>query len=164
MATSMELPLLPFPLTEVLVPSESKTLHLYEARYLALLEESFMRKSKLFVHFVLDPIMINDLSAEPSFAARYGCLVVIENVEKLDVGALVSIRGVGRIKIVEFVQADPYLKGVVKPEQDIVPESLSRLSSKVTEIKEALHSLNSLEIKLKVSTLSLSQCLLLCIF
>ncbi|POO00166.1 Lon protease [Trema orientale] len=173
MATSMELPLLPFPLTEVLVPSESKTLHLYEARYLALLEESLTRKSKLFVHFVLDPIMINDSSAEPSFAARYGCLVVIENVEKLDVGALVSIRGVGRIKIVEF--ADPYLKGVVKPEQDVVPESLSRLNSKVTEIKEALHSLNSLEIKLKVSTLSLSlslslsllvsaKCLLLCIF
>ncbi|ONI35807.1 hypothetical protein PRUPE_1G555700 [Prunus persica] len=67
MATSLELelPLLPFSLNEVLVPSESKTLHLYEARYLGLLEE----------------------------------------VERLEVGALVSIRGIGRVKIVKFVQA-----------------------------------------------------------
>ncbi|KAM6544456.1 hypothetical protein CsatB_008903 [Cannabis sativa] len=149
MASSMELPLLPFGLSEVLVPSESKTLHLYEARYLALLEESLMKKSKLFVHFILDPIMVDEASAEPSFAARYGCLVLIENVEKLDVGALVSIRGVGRIKIVKFAQATPFLKGVVIPEKDDDPESLSRLSSKVSEMKEALHSLNSLEIKLK---------------
>ncbi|GMN65585.1 hypothetical protein TIFTF001_034639 [Ficus carica] len=102
MATSMELPLLPFS------PNESLT-----------------KKSKLFVHFVLDPIIVDDSSSEPSFAARYGCLVSIEN-------------------------ADPYLKGIVVPEQDTVPESLSRLSSKITEVKVALHSLNSLEVKLKV--------------
>eukprot|EP00268_Persea_americana_P027530 TRINITY_DN26885_c0_g1_i5.p1 TRINITY_DN26885_c0_g1~~TRINITY_DN26885_c0_g1_i5.p1 ORF type:complete len:246 (-),score=56.69 TRINITY_DN26885_c0_g1_i5:887-1624(-) len=35
----LDLPLLPFELDEVLVPSECKTLHLYEARFLALLEE-----------------------------------------------------------------------------------------------------------------------------
>lgn len=52
---------------------------------------------------------------------------------------------------VTLLQADPYLKGIVVPEQDTVPESLSRLSLKITEVKEALHSLNSLEIKLKVS-------------
>ncbi|KAL5558435.1 hypothetical protein UlMin_034646 [Ulmus minor] len=146
LATSLELPLLPFNLNEVLVPSESKTLHLYEARYLALLEESLMKKKKLFVHFVLEPIIMNDSSAEPSFAARYGCLVYIENIERLDVGALVSIRGLGRVKIVEFVQADPFLKGVVVPEKDKAPENLSSLSSKLTEVKEALKSLNSLEI------------------
>ncbi|ONI35806.1 hypothetical protein PRUPE_1G555700 [Prunus persica] len=86
MATSLELelPLLPFSLNEVLVPSESKTLHLYEARYLGLLEE-----------------------------------------------------------------ADPYLKGVVIPVQDRVPDSVSKLHPKVMQVKEALYSLNSLEIKLK---------------
>lgn len=75
--SSVVLPLLPFNSSEVLVPSESKTLHLYEARYLALLEESLAR-NKLFVHFVLDPILIS--GNEASFAARYGCLVNIENV------------------------------------------------------------------------------------
>ncbi|XP_009362425.2 uncharacterized protein LOC103952546 [Pyrus x bretschneideri] len=144
----LELPLLPFPLNEVLVPSESKALHLYEARYLALLEESLTRK-KLFVHFVLDPIIIDNSSGEASFAARNGCLVFIENVERLEVGALVSIRGIGRVKIVKFVQADPYLKGVVIPEHDRVPEGESALDPKVMQVKEALYSLNSLEIKLK---------------
>ncbi|XP_050377462.1 uncharacterized protein LOC126794734 isoform X2 [Argentina anserina] len=148
-ATSLELPLLPFPLTEVLVPSESKTLHLYEARYLALLEESLSNCKKFFVHFVLDPIIIDDSLEEASFAARNGCLVYIENVERLELGALVSIRGIGRVKIIKFVQGDPYLKGVVIPVQDRVPDSVSRLSPKVMQVKEALCSLNSLEIKLK---------------
>ncbi|KAM1293822.1 hypothetical protein ACFX2H_013826 [Malus domestica] len=45
----LELPLLPFPLNEVLVPSESKALHLYEARYLALLEEVLCVYEQLLV-------------------------------------------------------------------------------------------------------------------
>lgn len=145
------LPLLPFPLEQVLVPSGSKTLHLYEARYLELLEESISRKKKLFVHFVLDPIVVGYATAESSFAARYGCLVVVEKVDRLDVGALVSVRGIGRVTITKFEQADPYLIGVVLPLQDSVPENLSNISSQVLELKQALYSLNSLEIKLKAT-------------
>ncbi|KAJ8747309.1 hypothetical protein K2173_012957 [Erythroxylum novogranatense] len=141
-ATSLELPLLPFNTNEilfflhsVLIPSESKSLHLYEARYLALLEEllSLLRKKKLFVHFVLDPILISNSGAEASFAARHGCLVTIENVERLDVGALVSIRGIGRVKIVRSIQllSDPYLKGAGIPWQDRVLRDASQLNSKV---------------------------------
>lgn len=91
------------------MPTETKTLHLYEARYLALLDEviiyeffkkkifygyhfflvtalflgfvqSMKRKKNMFVHFILDPISISEKATEASFAARYGCLVVIENV------------------------------------------------------------------------------------
>ncbi|KAL3574194.1 hypothetical protein D5086_024807 [Populus alba] len=146
-SSSLELPLLPFNTNEVLVPSESKTLHLYEARYLALLEESLLRK-KLFVHFVLDPILISNSGTEASFAARYGCLVNIENIERLDVGALVSIRGIGRVKLLNFVQSEPYLKGEVIPLQDRFIGA-NEISSKVIAVKDALRSLNSLEIKLK---------------
>ncbi|KAE8056177.1 hypothetical protein FH972_012970 [Carpinus fangiana] len=156
-ACSLQLPLLPFNINEVLVPSESKTLHLYEARYLSLLDESLLRKKKLFVHFVLDPIAISESSGEASFAARYGCLVLIENVERLDVGALVSIRGIGRIKILKFVQADPYIIGEVIPMQDMIYDSLSKVSSKVMEVREAINSLNSLEIKLKAPNEALLQ-------
>lgn len=42
--------------------------------------QSLSRKNKLFVHFVLDPISIPGSSDGLSFAARYGCLVLIENV------------------------------------------------------------------------------------
>ncbi|KAJ8759463.1 hypothetical protein K2173_007074 [Erythroxylum novogranatense] len=160
-ATSLELPLLPFNTTnEVLIPSESKSLYLYEARYLALLEESLLRKKKLFVHFVLDPILISNSGTEASFAARHGCLVTIEHtifnlnlhsVFGRDVGALVSIRRIGRVKIVRFVQlqSNPYLKGEVIPWQDRDLCDASPLNSKVKAVVEALHSLNRLEIKLK---------------
>ncbi|KAL0314118.1 UNVERIFIED_CONTAM: hypothetical protein Sangu_2256200 [Sesamum angustifolium] len=43
----------------------------------------------------------------------------------------------------------PYLTGEVTPLQDNVLHSTTEISSKVLGLKEALHSLNSLEIKLK---------------
>ncbi|WCJ44199.1 ATP-dependent protease La (LON) domain protein [Euphorbia peplus] len=156
-ASFLDLPLLPFNMSEVLVPSESKVLHLYEARYLALLEESLKKKEKLFVHFVLDPINMNSSGTEASFAARYGCLVFIESVERLDVGALISIRGIGRVKIVNFSQSEPYMIGEVIPMQDMILESASTINSKLTEVKQALYSLNSLEIKLKAPKEALLQ-------
>ncbi|KAL0540450.1 hypothetical protein IC582_020456 [Cucumis melo] len=139
--TSLDLPLLPFGVNDVLVPSESKTLHLYEARYLALLDESLFRKNKLFVHFVLDPVAVSDSSREISFAARHACLVFIENVERLQVGALVTIRGIGRV--------DPYLRGRILSVRDNIVQDECSLSSKVMDVKNVLHNLNSLEIKLK---------------
>ncbi|KAL9858698.1 putative Lon, substrate-binding domain, PUA-like superfamily [Arabidopsis thaliana] len=155
-AKSLDLPLLPFSMSEVLVPTESKTLHLYEARYLALLEESMKRKKNMFVHFILDPISISETATEASFAARYGCLVLIENVERLDVGALVSIRGAGRVKISRFLGADPYLSGEVRPIQDRMNyESSNELTSKISQLKESIKNLNSLEIKLKVEKILL---------
>ncbi|KAK0575633.1 hypothetical protein LWI29_004168 [Acer saccharum] len=156
-ASSLVLPLLPFNVNEVLVPCESKILHLYEARYLALLEESLIRKN-LFVHFVLDPIAISDSAAEVSFAARFGCLVLIENVERLDVGALITIRGIGRVKIIKFFQAEPYLKGEVIPMQDTAPDCSSDvISSELSAVKDAVYSLNILEIKLKAPKEALLQ-------
>nr|VDC61118.1 unnamed protein product [Brassica rapa] len=161
-AKSLDLPLLPFSMSEVLVPTESKTLHLYEARYLALLEESMKRKNNMFVHFILDPISISEKATEASFAARYGCLVLIENVERLDIGALVSIRGAGRVKISRFLGADPYLSGEVRPIQDRFNyESSNEITSEISNLKESIKNLNSLEIKLKAPEDSLLQTRLL---
>lgn len=156
-ASSRVLPLLPFPIDQVLIPSEVKTLHLYEARYIALLEESLFQKNKVFVHFVLDPIGFGGTSLEASFAVRYGCLVIIEKVEQLEIGALVLIRGVGRVKLLEFKQAQPYLTGEVTPVQDNVFHKMTEIDSKVLKLKEVLHNLNRLEIKLKAPKESLLQ-------
>lgn len=52
--------------------------------------QSLLRK-KLFVHFVLDPILISNSGTEASFAARYGCLVIIENVSSKILGS--KLRG-----------------------------------------------------------------------
>ncbi|XP_071686229.1 uncharacterized protein [Rutidosis leptorrhynchoides] len=134
-----------------MVPSETKTLHLFEARYLKLLDECLLKKKKLFVHFVLDPIVVSSTSTEPSFAARYACLVVIDKVEQLDVGALVSIRGLGRVTLVQFAKAEPFLEGIVLPLKDNTPQNETEISSKILELKEAIRGLNSLEIKLKAA-------------
>ncbi|XP_073288217.1 uncharacterized protein [Primulina huaijiensis] len=130
-ASSLVLPLLPFPIQQVLVPSEAKTIHLYEARYLALLEESLL-KNDVFVHFVLDPIVFGGTSIEGSFAARYGCLVFIEKLQ-------------------------PYLTGEVIPFIDNFSSKTTEISSKVLELKDALSTLNSLEIKLKAPQEALLQ-------
>ncbi|XP_073141388.1 uncharacterized protein [Henckelia pumila] len=155
-ASSLVLPLLPFPIQQVLVPSEAKTIHLYESRYLALLDESLL-KNKVFVHFVLDPIVFGGTSVEGSFAAKYGCLVFIEKVEQLQIGALVSIRGVGRVNILGFKEVQPYLTGEVVPLIDNFLSETNEISSKILELKDALFTLNSLEIKLKAPQEALLQ-------
>ncbi|XP_068648659.1 uncharacterized protein [Aristolochia californica] len=150
-ASFLDLPLLPFESEEVLVPSETRTLHLYEARFLALLEESLVGQKKLFVHFVLDPILRRGTPAGASFAARYGCLVLVEKVETMEIGALVSIRGIGRVSIVKLIQMEPYLRGVVVPMQDKISECKTEVNAMTMELKETLFNLQMLQIKLKTS-------------
>lgn len=50
-------------------------------------------------------------------------------------------------------QADPYLSGEVRPIQDRVNyERSNEVTSKVSQLKDSIKNLNSLEIKLKVQT------------
>ena len=50
------LPALPFPASEVLVPGQTKRLHLFEARYLALLDEALARRDGCLAHVVAEPV------------------------------------------------------------------------------------------------------------
>ncbi|KAG1358768.1 hypothetical protein COCNU_08G002140 [Cocos nucifera] len=74
--------------------------------------QSLQRRKKLFVHFVLDPVLTSRSSGGASFAARYGCLVLIESIKQLEIGALVSIRGIGRVRIVELMQMHVNIKNL----------------------------------------------------
>ncbi|XP_024533416.1 uncharacterized protein LOC112347187 isoform X1 [Selaginella moellendorffii] len=164
-AAAVELPCLPFKAAEVLVPSSTKTLHLYEARFLALLEEvkSFssrdcfvhcsislqaLRKChNLFVHVVIER---TGRSAN-EYAFRYGCLSHILHVKRLEVGALVTIRGIGRVRLISLSQMEPFLKGVVVPVKDETPKDADRIQSSVESLKKTLSDVQQLQIKLKVS-------------
>ncbi|XP_039823850.1 uncharacterized protein LOC120685811 isoform X3 [Panicum virgatum] len=106
---SLDLPLLPFQPAEVLIPSESKTLHLYEARYIALLEE----------------------------------------VQKLEIGALISIRGVCRVNISNLLDMEPYFRGTVSPLMDDPSEGIE-IGTKISKLRESMCNLHSLQMKLKV--------------
>jgi Lon protease-like protein len=85
------------------VPSSTKTLHLYEARFLALLDEVIAAGNNLLAHIVVQPVQ-GDNPGVASFVANYGCLAHIESVRRLDIGALVTIRGIGRLKMVSLTQ------------------------------------------------------------
>ncbi|KAJ7559460.1 hypothetical protein O6H91_04G085900 [Diphasiastrum complanatum] len=153
-ATTVELPCLPFNPSEVFTPSASKTLHLYEARFLALLEV-LGKYNNLFAHIIVERVVGHSLGLGQeinSFAATYGCLAQVESVRQLEVGALVTIRGIGRVSIVEITQVEPFLKGKASPFQDDIPEDIKGISSMTKKLKQILADVQQLQIKLKTSS------------
>lgn len=72
-------------------------------------------------------------------------------IERLEIGALVSIRGIGRVSIVDLMQMEPYLRGAVIPIQDDISASEREINLKLVELRESLYDLHNLQIKLKAS-------------
>lgn len=99
------------------------------------------------MHFVLDPVLSS--SSKDSFAVRYGCLVQIESVQKLDLGALVSIRGLCRVNIKNLLQMEPYLRGDISPMMDKFSGG-TELGMRISKLREGMCNLHSLQMKLKV--------------
>ena len=133
------LPLLPFPLDQVMLPGETKELHLYEARYLSLLEE--VLKGKREADDALRGVYKegvggsssrgrlrsrgNGVGAEGYFthlvvdfksgrASQSCCLCRIEEYERQDVGCTVTVRGVARVALQRLTQREPFMIGVVQ--------------------------------------------------
>ncbi|CAM6129406.1 unnamed protein product [Calypogeia fissa] len=150
-----ELPCLPFTPAEVFVPSSTKVLHLYEARFLALLEEVMGKYDNLFAHIVIEPMSPRSSDDESrgvaSFLATYGCLARVEKVKRLEIGAEVTIRGIGRIKLLGLTQLEPFLKGTVISLKDEAPKDAQELGSALEELRTSLSTIQQLQIKLKVS-------------
>ncbi|CAI5473245.1 unnamed protein product [Closterium sp. Yama58-4] len=153
----MELPCLPFNPAEVFLPGSSKTLHLYEARYLALLEEVLTRSNGLLGHVVLEPMRSED-GQGMTFVASYGCLSYVESVRKLQVGALVAVRGVGRIRLQQLTQVEPFLRGQVVIVTDDQLEGAGaggtreEVKKAVEELRAVLRDVQELQIKIKTTT------------
>ncbi|KAH8949104.1 hypothetical protein BDL97_10G013400 [Sphagnum fallax] len=155
-ATIIELPCLPFSPAEVFVPSSTKTLHLYEARFLALLDEVIAAGNNLLAHIVVQPVQ-GDNPGVASFVANYGCLAHIESVRRLDIGALVTIRGIGRLKMVSLTQVEPFIKSTVVPVTDDYPEDRESLSVSVEALRKTLSEVQQLQIKIKTARTELLQ-------
>eukprot|EP00775_Hariotina_reticulata_P002015 gene2015-2337_t len=123
----LEVPILPFPVEEVLLPGSVKTLHLYEARYLSLLDEVLSNPSsnKLFVHTVVEQLGSGDPvgSKAAGFPGAYvgerlvllmatmvrvqllpGPGVQVLEVKTVQVGALVKIQAEARVSITSVTQ------------------------------------------------------------
>jgi Lon protease-like protein len=90
-----------------MLPGEEKTLHLFEARYLALFDDAVLNYDRRFGHILL--------STERSSLAASGALVYVSDWERLDIGVKLRIHGIGRIQVasVELDSSAPYILGSV---------------------------------------------------
>ena len=91
-----ELGLLPFSLTEALLPGETKQVHLFEARFLSLFESSAKNHN-----------MLGQLLVTPGGnVAAVTSLIEVEESRRKDVGVWAQLKCVGRIKLVEVSGTD----------------------------------------------------------
>ena len=101
------LPAMLFPMEEVLLPGSTQVLHLYEARFLALLDEVTAKTGGLFAHLTFHPPSAGEEGLRINQVAS---LVRVEEVVREDVGAKVVIVGESRVAMSDVVESDPYVR------------------------------------------------------
>eukprot|EP00802_Teleaulax_amphioxeia_P024113 Tamp_24773.p1 GENE.Tamp_24773~~Tamp_24773.p1 ORF type:complete len:318 (+),score=75.98 Tamp_24773:124-954(+) len=113
---------MPFPLDDLLLPGEQKSLHLYEARFLALFEEAIKSHGGC----------IGQLGFfEEGELAATAVLCEIVEWRRKDVGVFVRMRAASRVSVKGVCQGDPYIIVSAneyldeEPEETALPESLS---------------------------------------
>lgn len=151
--TDTELCMLPFPAEEIILPGMSKTLHLYEARYISLLENVMERDDKMFIHTVVvspweqgtdRPVPTPGAFLGQDFALCYNTLVQVTDVERQDYGALVSIRGEGWAGISHLTSTYPHISGYVEPMLDEAPKDVDHVFEKALQLNTILHTIMDL--------------------
>ena len=101
------LPAMLFPMEEVLLPGSTQVLHLYEARFLALLDEVTAQTGGLFAHLTFHPPSADEQGLRINQVAS---LVRVEEIVREDVGAKVVIVGESRVAMMDVVESDPYVR------------------------------------------------------
>ena len=104
------LPAMLFPADEVLLPGSTQVLHLYEARFLALLDEVTDRTGGLFAHVTFLPPSPGAPIDEGLRVNQVATLVRVEEVQREEVGAKVTVIGESRLQLVEVRDSDPYVR------------------------------------------------------
>lgn len=149
-----ELPTLMFPSEELLLPGSRKVLHLYEARFLALLDQSMNEVGGLLAHVVFHPL--DDTSGDKLAVDRVATLCRIAHVERQDVGARVELVGEARLQLCDIVSTEPFVKGVFRQVRTMADNTLYvptesevvRVELLVTELRAMLADILVLSDKL----------------
>ena len=118
----MELPL--FALHTVLFPGRSMTLHVFEDRYLQMMEQVLPESP-----FAIAAIRYGREVGGTYDPYRVGVQVVPEDYELDDDGTYtVQVRAVERVRLLELVASDPYVRWHVEalPEQGAVRRAIER--------------------------------------
>ncbi|MEW5314742.1 MAG: hypothetical protein WDW38_006214 [Sanguina aurantia] len=173
------LPILPFPVNELLAPGSTKVLNLFEPRYLALVEATVTRQHQVFVH-----TMIEEGAAGRATLARCpsahqvgkhvlcsAVLVKVMEIKEAPRGVIVRVRAEGRVAIKALRTVEPYITGVVVPVLDAAPPLVAgsaeggggvlwALQAAVRELEEVMRDVQNLARKFKcVETTNLAHAL-----
>ncbi|CAM9612642.1 unnamed protein product [Chrysoparadoxa australica] len=128
---------LPFPAQDCLITGETKELHLYEARFLALFEKSLQDHSGVVAGLL--------------FAGEQSLLTVMPvcdvlNWERKEVGVHVKLRCVGRAQLVQLGEAEEgYLTAQVREMRDrdvAVPDTERTSPVQLAELGEELYKMH----------------------
>jgi Lon protease-like protein len=107
-ASGLALPSFPFPIEELLLPGESKELHLYEPRFLALLEEA-RASGELCAQMIYTDDGLCSL----------GALLSLESLVRREIGVNVVVRAVGRVRFLDVTSAEPFVTALYAPVVDV---------------------------------------------
>jgi len=136
-----ELGCLPFPPEDVMLVGQTKRLHLYEARFLALLEDAIKKQNpdkplqmtdeaiemdlengKLEggpLGYVVQSVVLPGPDEGQVAFAGVASLLAITKFRRLRVGAHVSVQCVGRVRLDGLEGGDPFLFAAVSPLPDV---------------------------------------------
>eukprot|EP00238_Polyblepharides_amylifera_P014900 CAMPEP_0196579152 /NCGR_PEP_ID=MMETSP1081-20130531/17813_1 /TAXON_ID=36882 /ORGANISM="Pyramimonas amylifera, Strain CCMP720" /LENGTH=375 /DNA_ID=CAMNT_0041898625 /DNA_START=343 /DNA_END=1470 /DNA_ORIENTATION=+ len=126
-ATAHELPCLLFQPYEIFLPGSRKVLHLYEARFLALLDECMQETGGLFAHLIYHPNDQGDLRLD-----RTATLCRIELIEREQVGARVELVAEARLQLQDILRLEPYIKGTFREVPTMADPTLYQPSEEET--------------------------------
>lgn len=107
------LPAMLFPQDEVLLPGSTQVLHLYEARFLALLDEVIEKSGGLFAHITFDTSDVDNGDGSSRVGLRLNpvaSLVRVEEIVREDVGAKIVIVAESRLNLNDVLDSDPYVR------------------------------------------------------
>ncbi len=96
-SAALQLPLLPFPVADALLPGETKALHLYEARFLQLLTDAKDKHHERLGQMLITP---------QGNVAAYAPLCVLDETRVRDVGVWARLKCVGRVRLIDVAQTD----------------------------------------------------------
>jgi len=110
----VEVPALLFPQQETLLPGTRLTLHLYEARFLALLDRATAKTGGLVAQLTFLPPTDGGVEGEGEGLRvnTSATLMRIERVRREEVGARVDVVGESRVKLEDIASREPFITGI----------------------------------------------------
>lgn len=143
-APPREICVLPFPYSDVLLQGETKELRLYEERFTELFNDALDNHGGVVAMGLIANSGI--IQTVPI------CEIEAFNRMGDELGIFLTIRAVGRAKLVELTQQEPYIKAAAVEVMDTVPENLELPTIVAGNIENLLVGISALEHRLKTTT------------